>query len=381
MYQLLALPHLLLANEILQRFTVRVHSRIVEKGRSWARLWYTLRSLDSRGSGFLSLPVVAITHLLGASSSTCYQWLREAKKCGAIRWWKCQRGILRIALGGLFALTRCLNLSSDQKGIAPWGVTAEIGLHQVLDLKSLRAAATVATAQRLQQLSRFAAWRKLPPAARKAYRLPQPEAFFVEGQQRASNNSARGAIRCCIHISRKRIWASKGFVPFGASQEAIAQERGMSTRTIRRHLNLLEINRRQIVQSKGEYRLAADCLAHDGGGVEPSEDVTLRSQDDSYFLNEKTLGGSYTHKVGEVTFARIQTRFFSYGAKPKTWLYRCNLYQPTLHLCSMSAARNELRTTTFSRRGEVTSCNSLFPSFEIQKELTPSQAEKDGQNP
>lgn len=279
-----------------------------------------------------------------------------------------------------------MGLSPDSKkrvGIAPWGVTAEIGLHQILDLKSLRAAATAATTQRLQQLSRFAAWRKLPPAARKVYRLPQPEAFFVEGQQQTSSDSARGVIRCCIHISRKRIWASKGFIPFGASQEAIAQERGMSTRTIRRHLNLMEIERRQIVQSKGEYRLAADCLAHDGGGVEASEEVVLRSQDDFYYLTEKGLGGHYSSKVGEVGFTRIHSRFFSYGAKPKTWLYRCNLYNPTIKLCSVSARRSEFRkrTTTDARRGGTTLCNRVKSSFEISEERTPYPAEKDGQNP
>lgn len=365
---------------------------MVEKGRSWARLWYLLRGLDSRGSGYISLPVVTITHLLGASSSTIYGWLREGKEAGAFRWWKCQRGNLRVRLGGLLSVCKSLGLtplqeernvdgSRSRKGIAPWGVVSEVGLHTILDLKSLRAAATASTAQRLQQLSRFAAWRKLPAPARKKYRLPQPDAFFMEGQQRLSDDSALGSIRCCIHISKRRIWTSKGFIPFGVSQNAIAQERNVSDRTVRRHLNLMEIDRRQIVQSKGEYRLASDCLAHDGGGVEASEDVILRSSEDGrYFLNEKGLGGFNAVKVGEVGFHRIQSRFFSYGKKPKIWLYRCNVYNPTIKLCTLKSRRTEFnhRVTSESRRGGTTLCNEVLNSLENSSELNAIPAEKEG---
>lgn len=421
MYQLLLLPIQTLVADILDRFTVRIHSRVVEKGRSWARLWYTLRSLDSRGSGFLSLPVVTITHLLGVSSSTIYQWLREAKSGGGVRRWKCQQGILRVHLGGLLSVCRALKVCPDsgkQKGIAPWGVPCEVPLHEILSLQKLRAAATVATTQRLQQLSRFAAWRKLPPVARKTYKLPQPDAFFPSGDgQRLSDNHAKGSIRCLIHIGKRRAWTSRGFIPFGVSQQSIANERGIADRTVRRHLALLDVDRRQVVQSKSEYRLAAECLGHDAGAVEPSEDVSLRSSvDGSYYLSEKGLGGHHTIKVGEVGFHRIQSRFFTYGAKPKVWLYRTNIYKPSVKLCTMRARRTEYKrlcnqptitptvkitplcqpldislgdlwaeaggdTTTFSRRGGATACNSLLNSFGNSDRIDAIPAEKDGQFP
>jgi hypothetical protein len=179
-------------------------------------------------------------------------------------------------------------------------------------------------------------------------------------------------------------------------------------------LALLDVDRRQIVQSKSEYRLAAECLGHDAGGVEPSEDVSLRSSaDGSYYLSEKGLGGRHTIKVGEVGFHRIQSRFFSYGAKPKVWLYRTNIYKPSIKLCTMSSRRSEYRrlpiitqsppvtkitplcqplnvslgellaeagghTTTFSRRGDVTGCKSVFSSFGILDRIDAIPAEKDG---
>ncbi len=370
------LPLKIWAHEILSRFTVRIHSRIVEKGRSWARLWYLLRGLDSQGSGYLRLPLVTISHLLEAGSSSVYQWLREGKNSGAFRWWKCQRGILRVAIGGLFAVAKSLGLSADSKkrvGISPWGVTSEVGLHQVLSLQSLRAAATASTAQRLQQLSRFAAWRKLPPAARKTIRLPQPDDFF-QGIQTGqfSDDSASGNLpRCCIHIGKRRAWVSRGFVPFGTSQNAIALERGLCDRTIRRHLQLLKIDRRQIVQSKAEYKVAAECLNHDAGGCEISESVSLRSSplETAYYLNEEGLGGLNTIRVGDVGFTRISSRFFTYGKKPKVWLYRCNIYQPSIKLCTMSAARG-----TYERYGEAKISRGTTPLQPLNQRPDPEVA-------
>ncbi|AFZ22380.1 hypothetical protein [Allocoleopsis franciscana] len=416
MYQLLALPYLSLSADILSRFTVRIHSRIVEKGRPWVRLWYFCRAFDQDGSGYLRLPILTISQLLEAAPSSIYQWLREGKAAGAFRWWKCQRGKLRVALGGLFAVCRDLISDSDsgKQRHAPWGTPSEVGLHEILTLQKLRAAATVATTQRLQQLSRFAAWRKLPGPARKIYKLPQPDAFFPsEEAQRLSDNHAKGSIRCVIHIGKRRVWTSRGFIPFGVSQQTIANERGIADRTVRRHLALMNVDRRQVVQSKSEYKLAADCLHHDGGAVEPSEDVNLRSSvDGSYYLSEKGLGGYNTIKVGEVGFHRISSRFFTYGAKPKVWLYRCNIYQPRAKLCTMSSRRSEYRrlsgahsaptamlpplcqplnvslgdllaeagghTTTFSRRGGVTSCNRPLNSFENSDRIDAIPAEKEG---
>lgn len=383
LYKLLALPYLSLAADILNRFSVRIHSRLIEKGTSWIRLWYLLRALDRLGSGYAKIEFTEITELIGAKASTILQWLRQGKEAGGFRRWKCQRGILRVHLGGLFSVCRANGScpgTGKQAQHAPWGITTEVGLHEILSLQSLRAVATASTAQRLQQLSRFAAWRKLPAPARKIYKLPQPDAFFPSGDgQRLSDNNARGSIRCLIHIGKRRAWVSRGFIPWGTSQQSIANERGIATRTVRRHLALLNVDRRQVVQSKAEYKLAAECLNHDGGGVEASDEVSLRSQDDSYFLNESGLGGRYTHKVGEVGFSRIQSRFFTYGAKPKVWLYRCNIYQPTVKLCTLAARRTQFnRVTNSSRRGSTTLCNSVKSSLEVLDERTPYQAEKDG---
>lgn len=330
------------------------------------------------------LPVADVTQLLATSSSTLRQWLREGKEAGAFRRWKIQRGVLHTHLGGLFTVCRVLKKEDPGKraGHAPWGITTEhVPLHEILSLTKLRAIATAATAQRLQQLSRYAAWRNLPPAARKTIKLPQPDAFFPnEEEQRLSDNNAVGSIRCLIHIGRRRAWVSKGFIPFGTSQNAIARERGVCDRTVQRHLNLVGIDRRQVVQSKAEYKLAADSINHDGGSIQMADDFALYTREDDYYLSETSLSGVHIHKVATVGFSRIQSRFFTYGKKPKIWLYRTNIYKPALKLCTMSAARSRYRqecTTTSARRGGTTLCNSFENSLKILEEPAAIPAEKE----
>lgn len=367
---------------------MRIHSRIVEKGRAWCRLWYLLRGLDRRSSGFIVLPGADVTQLLAASLPSIYQWLREGKAAGAFRRWKIQRGVLRVALGGLFAVCKRLGLEPDQKkrpGIAPWGVVSKIALTSVQSLQILRAAATAATTQRLQQLSRFSAWRNLPAQARKTIRLPQPDDFFQDGiqqQRQFSDDSASGNLpRCCIHIGKHRAWVSKGFTPFGTSQHAIAQERKICDRTVQRHLNLMGIDRRQIVQSKAEYKLAASAVSHDAGAVEMADNFALYARGDDYYLSESGLGGTHIHKVATVNFSAIHSRFFTYGKKPKIWLYRCNIYKPSLKLCTMSAARARYRRSNVLQNsraaGDTTLCNCLLNSLKNSKEIDAIPAEKE----
>lgn len=207
------LPHLYLAQEILQRFTVRIHSRIIEQGelesRSWVRLWYLLRFIDDQGQGYIRIPLADICQILAAGESTGYQWLREGKDAGAFRWWKIRRGKLRVALGGLFAVCKALGLkppapqkkkrgtehkiaaAQNRIGISTWGVTAQVPVFCLSSLQNFRAAATAAATLRLQQLSRYAAWRALPESVRnpvnpatgekEAYHLPQPSDLFRAG--------------------------------------------------------------------------------------------------------------------------------------------------------------------------------------------------------
>ena len=356
LYSLELLPSLYTAEVILDRFTVRIHPRIVEKGNAWARLWYWLRALDIEGSGHISIPLDEICTVFNIATSTVRQWLRDGVAAGAFRRWKIRAGILRSHLGSLFAVCQRLGLREAKKGgrheihgdrvprigIPAWGAVADVPLFEILSLEKLRAAATAAIAQRLQQLSRYAAWANLPKQARKTHKLPQPDAFFQSGEEQGlSHNNALGSIPCCLHIGKHRIWVSKGFIPFGASQNAIARERGMSDRTVRRHLKAVGVESRQVVQTKAAYRLVVRGLEWDVPTA-PEPDISLRwNRDRSSLVYE----GSYslTEPSGRVgnprTFEVTRERFFEYG--DHVYIYRTNLYNPTLKLCTMAASRRQ----------------------------------------
>ncbi len=319
MHRLLLLPQLFLAAAIQRQLTVRVHSGIISApGATWTKLWYLLRALDIKGSGFCRVNLTQVCQLLRVSASTVRQWLREGKAAGAFRWWKfSQKQGLRVALGSIYKV--CLGL-----GLNSWGVVAEIPLHQAITC--LRATATAAVTQREQQLSRFAAWRALPAEARKVYRLPHPEAFF-DGTHRPSDNLPRGGIRCLIHLGERRIFTSKGFIPFGVSQKSVGQERRLSDRTVRRHLNQLRIEKRQIVQAKSAYGEIKEALRWDSPAIAPEPDISMRRIGQAVILTEPSGHVGKPHS----TAIRAE-RFFSYG--DRNYIYRCNLYRPGLQLRS-----------------------------------------------
>lgn len=322
---LLTLAHRYLAAAILTRFTVRIHSGIVEKGRSWAKLWYLLRALDINGSGFCQIEMSTIRELLTIRNSTIRQWLREGIRVGAFRHWRVNGESLRVALSSLHKL--CLALGQGELG---FGVVTEIPL---TCLHRWRSFATAAVAQREQQLSRFAAWRSLPSRARKHYKLPHPDALLNCQPRRLSDVSATGSIRCVLHVGKRRVFVSKGFIPFGTSQESIARERSLCDRTVRRHLAALGIERRQICQAKAAYRSIAQAIEWDSPSFAPEPDICLSHGN---ILTERSgiVGVPHSQRVG-------RNRFFHYA--DKDWIYRCNIYEEALPLLTMRRSNRNYR--------------------------------------
>jgi hypothetical protein len=224
-----------------------------------------------------------------------------------------------------------------------WGTTAEVPLHEIRKLKAL---ATGTCSQRLQQLSRFAAWRSLPKKARSQYKLPQPSDFFA-GDSSSSVTLPQGAMKCVLHISHSRIFTSKGYIPYGVSQNAIAQERGISDRTVRRHHALLSTPKKQIVQAKAAYKHIQQALRWDAPSFAPEPDISVQRCSDGQITLTEPSG-----KVGKPhTVVLKPDRLFEYG--DRYWIYRCNLYQPKFTLCTMAYRRGEyLRSLKAAAGGE-----------------------------
>lgn len=388
--KLLILGRSYLAAKILQLLTVRIHSAICEKGHIWARLWYLLRAFDIQGSGCANIPMAQICQLLGVSSSTVYEWLRKGREVSAFTWYRVsQRQGLRVRLGSLHRVCKTLGLIDSQgsKISSPWGVVAQVPLHEAI--VHLRALATAAVTQKLQSISHWAAWRSLPAAARKTYKLPQPQEFFQSGitgatsynrtgspeqqasqsvlnrdeEQRRSYGLPAGRIRCLLHVGSKRIFVSKGFNPFGTSQPAIARERGYCDRTIQRQVKALKVPHRQIVQAKAAYGKILQAINHDADSCQPEENISwkvLEAQfDGSGVLTDQsgTVGKTHSVKVKP-------ERFFSYGGK--NWIYRCNIYQPTLKLCTMRRSLSKYRQSVLQKSsvaGGTTCCSEEVLKF------------------
>lgn len=352
---LVTVEYLARLGAIANRFTVRIHAGLVQKYQSWTKLWYFLRGVDTSSAGYGSIQLSDISYWLGASESTVYQWLREGKEAGAFRFYAIRRGILTVALGSLKEVSFTRKFFKRRS----WGTVASIPLVQ---LYRLRQHATAAEVQHMQSQSHFAARAALEPDERKVLRIPKPSAFFAgSSEPEASQNRSGRALLppSCLHIDRRFIWVSRGFVPLGTCQRSIAKIRGFCDRTIRNHLSALEVERRQIVQSKGAYR-------HIVKGIE-EETVYLNLHPGS--VDEYTLLGYIPGYLpyddppemkrqlidrNGITFTLAEPNGASANFKPikvnrkrffqdksgRWWQYRCNLYDLDYQLHSTQVSRD-----------------------------------------
>ena len=337
---------------------VRTHGSLMRF--SWAKLWYYARAIDEPGRGIVVLSWATAKRHLGCASSTLYQWLREAKEAGAIYEFKRQGDRLKIRLGGLFNVCRTLGLSN-------WGAVAVLPLGEVLT--KCRALATAIATQQLQEQSRYAAHKSLSNSDKKVFTIPKALDVIGKGQN-ASHEPIRGATKIpfLIHVGAKRAFVSKGFIPFGTSQGAVASELGISDRTVRRHLSKLDVTSRQICQSKQEYAMVAPAIRYGAGEYVSESDVRFRIDENEIILHERNGWTSHSKKGGhripisDNGLSRRCDRFFTYFGK--TWLYRCSLYGLSLHLKKMKVARRNYRRSLANDKDNLSSNPSVARAVE-----------------
>ena len=327
---------------------MRVHSNVARQ--AWAKAWYYLRYLDRRGCGIITVSFKETLQKLRCASSTFYEQLRAAKEVGAIQYYKRIGDSLRVWLGSLYRACWGLEFRS-------WGATSYVDIDEILGWGCLpcRRISTKIATQRLQEKSRFAAIKSLSKQERDFYKLPHPCQFFEspEEEKQPSDQLPRGEnkIPFVIHVGEKRIFVSRGFVPFGASLHGIQDnilefstleytQSGASKRTISRHLRQGGVKRKQIVQTKTAYSFikAGIAVKVDYTVAEPGiycEEV----YDPSIKRCRKILyePNGITQSRKPDGFQVSYDRFFSYWGK--TWLYRCNLYDLNYQLTSMKRRR------------------------------------------
>lgn len=297
---------------------VKIHRAIALRHPA-ARLWYVCRALDTKGTGRVNL-FAEQWQLLKVSKSTIYRWLREGTALGLFRnyWWEGER--LSVSLGAL--AKACL-----KSGMKSWGTSAIVSLGEILEGR-LRSLASALTVQDLQEKSRFAAKSALNELERRIYKIPTA----ADTLNLTSQNTARGVVPGLVHVGADKIFVGRSFVPFGVSQERVCEDLnaeetscGVCPRTLRNHLKRQGIERRQLVQSKPEYRAIGSAIAHRAAG-------------DAIHLEEFNGKTSAKRPGGHLLKPE---RFFRYlGAD---WLYRCNLYALAHELSSCKRSRHNYK--------------------------------------
>ncbi len=344
---------------ILSAFTVRVYTAV--GGYAWARLWYLLRWLNSTGSGRITIEIELLEIFLGCSRQSLRRWLSEGKKCGAFRYSIERKGFLHIYLGSVQRI--CIKTN-----VRDWCAVAVVPIADVLSgLLELRQIATGATTQYLQQRSRYAANVELKPEHRKIYGAPHPNEIFGDNM---SCSKSDGGQHFILHISETRLFVSKGFVAYGASQHGIAITLGISPRTVQRHHASLKTVSRQLCQSKSEYawcKRAFEMEAPEYIALNDSMkngDVGYRWEGDTiHFMDGKPLGaktgvGINRFKIPAGEFGR---RIFKVGKKqPRYFLAKCNIYRETYTLTTTRALRSKFKRQLAQANVTVVEKNSPF---------------------
>lgn len=323
--------------------------------KRWARLWYYLQAVNLTSSGWVTVSWLQTKQVLGCASSTLYQWLKEARKAGAIYHYRREGDRLFVRMGGRNNICKTLKIDG-------WGAVTTLPLGEVLE--KCRMLATAIATQELQERSRYVAYKSLNHSEKQTFRMPS--AFdVIEMGRKASLKPIRGAnkIPYLLHVGAKRAFVSKGFIPFGASEVAIASDLEISDRTVRRHLTSLEVDRRQLVQAKHAYRFIKAGIELNINDAYTEPGISYQLKDRELILHEPNGRSSTERKGGHPIplsgngLATECDRFFNYYGQ--TWMYRCNLYDLDFEFSSMKFARRKFKKQLKSHKSSLSSKPSL----------------------
>lgn len=312
---------------------VRIHRTLLLL-HPCVKLYYFCRAIDASGEGKVLLPQNR-WQILKESKSTIYRWLREGKELGIFRryWWA--GNTLKIILGGLFKICK----DSDIKS---WGTAARVSLAELLE-KGRRALACAITTQDLQQRSHYAATRQLNKLDRKTLSPPTVNQLLDDSQ--TSPKFTRGGIRGVVGTGDSRIFVNQRFTPFGVSQQKVCDTLNseptscsVSPRTLRRHLDQLGVVKRQLVQTKPEYREIRRkfsdylCTSYT---CQFNKNISYTVRGEIRLHEPNGCSSSHREEGHVLTDTKLQRKPY-FGAY---WMHRTNLYLLDENLTSMKYSR------------------------------------------
>lgn len=355
------------ARILLNPSRVRVHSSLLVT-HPCSKLWYFLRAMDVNSQGWVEVEQEQLK-ALRASIATIYRWLAEGKKRGFFWHSTWRDGKLFVKLGGLTKVCKFLKIPS-------WGVTAEIPLAMLLTPNGRRAVATAITTQDLQERSRYAAKKQMSRLEQRCFELPTADQLLNHDLTSPKMNC--GGIRGLIHRGQQRIFVGRRFVPFGVSQPKVGESLtsevvscGVSRWSVSRHLERLEINKRQIVQSKPEYKELQ--LRIDQGATswtcKSQSDISFRYVDTGVIQINEPNGNTSARREGGHNINL--DRLLPY--QKTIWLPRCNIYDLNLELTSMKFARHKWKRSLLAMAATEQPLVTVAPVENSVSPLDPPQ--------
>lgn len=213
--------------------SIRFPSQLVTHYGACSKIWLLARALDdsrdkywfSQGCGIATLCITATKKQLNRGGSTIYRYLAIAKQKGLIRHYSITGDWVTIYYTSLENAARLAGFESI-------GPVSEI---EISELESLTVTATEIEAAGLQRESFHAA--KLTEQERlKANNQGSIKVRMVDPVQLTSPPCGKPA-RVLGWLGQRWVCLSEGFIVYGGSQEAIADRRGVSVRTVQRHLS------------------------------------------------------------------------------------------------------------------------------------------------
>lgn len=266
----------------------RLYSAIADLD-TYSRLWMYLRSLDTKGRGWVETTVTKCSEDLGLSRPTIKRYIRTGLNGHSIKhgekvlWVQYFRYVVKdgdtVRISYISLNKVCMQLELED-----YGAIAEVPHFQ---LKASKELATHLTVEARQRASRYEAKRESKVKLVDPNYLTQFSHPCESSKRRippGKRLAGRGQLAEVIYIGRKKTFVTQDFVLFGTSQQGTGEQMGRHQSTINRRLS----NSRRL--RKGLDRLERRQLAVRSSKAEYDENRMDDKVDDKPFMR---LGDKY----------------------------------------------------------------------------------------
>jgi hypothetical protein len=216
----------------------RLHAAIADSYRSFLKLWYWCRAIDTTGCGIVEIDTAIVAEQLGVSARTIVNYIKAGKSL--------YHHIVKLAPGQYKLYLKSLITVTKQRGLETFGAVAEVTIEQ---LKTLKITATEITALGGQKSSKYRAKSRHEQPTKMGDCKPkkQPPKHVVssidifngtglekvEGEKTASHLCPGALVFDPLHST---LFVASRFNHYGISQQYIADKLHRNRRTINRRL-------------------------------------------------------------------------------------------------------------------------------------------------